>query len=170
MFGPNKGKGGDIGKSDDDLVKELIEIHNSENWLGENESEVTGPDPNLGKTCLDLNSTDKTVEHCESPDSGVSLDTTPPLGDILERTTNLGDSSDPSPHPGDSPDTTPRLGDIPETTALQQTQQCLPDRKGKTDPHCYECTVRYRDPGPKDLVMFLHALKYQVNQTKSPLG
>ena len=95
MFGPNKGKGGDIGKSDDDLVKELIEIHNSENWLGENESEVNGRDPNLVQTgpALDPN-TDESEEHCESPDSGVSLDTTPPLGDILERTTNLGDSSD----------------------------------------------------------------------------
>ncbi|KAF2351083.1 hypothetical protein FHG87_018161 [Trinorchestia longiramus] len=28
------------------------------------------------------------------------------------------------------------------------------------DKNCYECKVRYRDPKPKDLVMFLHALKY----------
>lgn len=33
------------------------------------------------------------------------------------------------------------------------------------DPHCYECKVRYRDPKPKDLVMYLHALTYQVCQT-----
>lgn len=35
MFGPNKGRGGDIGgKSDEQLVKDLINIHNAENWLG----------------------------------------------------------------------------------------------------------------------------------------
>lgn len=30
------------------------------------------------------------------------------------------------------------------------------------DKHCYECKVRYRDPKPQDLVMYLHAWKYQV--------
>lgn len=30
------------------------------------------------------------------------------------------------------------------------------------DEHCYECKVRFRDPKPKDLMMFLHALRYKV--------
>ncbi len=30
------------------------------------------------------------------------------------------------------------------------------------DPHCYECKVRYRDPKPRDLVMYLHAWRYKV--------
>ena len=34
MFGPEKGKGGRIGKSDDQLISDLIAIHNAENWLG----------------------------------------------------------------------------------------------------------------------------------------
>lgn len=35
VFGPVKGKGGDIGgKTDEQLVKDLINIHNAENWLG----------------------------------------------------------------------------------------------------------------------------------------
>ena len=37
VFGPNKGKGGDIGKSDDQLIQDLIAIHNAENWLGMDE-------------------------------------------------------------------------------------------------------------------------------------
>ncbi len=32
------------------------------------------------------------------------------------------------------------------------------------DPNCYECKVRYRDPKPKDLVMYLHAWVYKVNK------
>jgi hypothetical protein len=34
VFGPTKGKGGNIGKSDDQLIQDLIAIHNAENWLG----------------------------------------------------------------------------------------------------------------------------------------
>ncbi|XP_026844499.1 RNA pseudouridylate synthase domain-containing protein 2-like [Drosophila persimilis] len=35
VFGPSKGRGGDIGgKSDDQLINNLIKIHNAENWLG----------------------------------------------------------------------------------------------------------------------------------------
>ena len=34
VFGPLKGKGGHIGKSDDQLIQDLIAIHNAENWLG----------------------------------------------------------------------------------------------------------------------------------------
>lgn len=35
VFGPTKGRGGDIGgKTDEQLVRDLINIHNAENWLG----------------------------------------------------------------------------------------------------------------------------------------
>lgn len=35
VFGSSKGKGGDLGgKTDEQLVKDLIHIHNAENWLG----------------------------------------------------------------------------------------------------------------------------------------
>lgn len=38
------------------------------------------------------------------------------------------------------------------------------------DPNCYECKVRYRDPKAKDLVMYLHAWRYKVNNyLKLPL-
>ena len=35
--------------------------------------------------------------------------------------------------------------------------------KLKMDTACYECSLSYREPGPADLVMFLHALRYTVN-------
>ncbi|KAF2359490.1 Pseudouridine synthase RluC/RluD [Trinorchestia longiramus] len=34
VFGPNKGKGGITDKTDDELIQDLIKIHNAENWLG----------------------------------------------------------------------------------------------------------------------------------------
>lgn len=54
-----------------------------------------------------------------------------------------------------------------KVTVATQTGHDAPDlafqqEKMTSDPHCYECKVRYRDPKPKDLVMYLHAWKYQV--------
>ncbi|XP_034667167.1 RNA pseudouridylate synthase domain-containing protein 2 isoform X1 [Drosophila subobscura] len=41
VFGPLKGRGGDIGgKSDDQLINNLIKIHNAENWLGMEEGGI----------------------------------------------------------------------------------------------------------------------------------
>ena len=34
VFGPEKGRAGRIGKSDEQLIQDLIAIHNAENWLG----------------------------------------------------------------------------------------------------------------------------------------
>lgn len=49
-----------------------------------------------------------------------------------------------------------------------QTGQEVPDmdfdaEKLTHDPHCYECRVKFRDPKPKDLIMYLHAWKYSVS-------
>lgn len=42
VFGPEKGKGGNIGKNDEELIHDLINIHNAENWLGmEGDSELS---------------------------------------------------------------------------------------------------------------------------------
>ena len=42
VFGLDKGKGGNIGKSDEKLISDLISIHNAENWLGmEGDSETS---------------------------------------------------------------------------------------------------------------------------------
>lgn len=110
-----QGKGGDIGKSEDQLVADLIEIHNSDNWLGDDTetspAEMTSLDQNLMK----MREERRGVEEVE--ESGEELET-----------------------------------------------------KVKGDPHCYECKVKYRDPSPADLMMYLHALRYQVDDTNgSPL-
>lgn len=55
-----------------------------------------------------------------------------------------------------------------QMTVSTQTGQESPDtvfttEKISVDKHCYECKVRYRDPKPQDLVMYLHAWKYKVS-------
>ena len=58
VFGADKGKGGNIGKSDEKLISDLISIHNAENWLGmDGDSELSmfnksdlADDPALGSS------------------------------------------------------------------------------------------------------------------------
>lgn len=37
--------------------------------------------------------------------------------------------------------------------------------KSTYDPDCRECHLRFRDPSPDQLIMYLHALRYQVSCT-----
>lgn len=122
IFGPEKGRAGNFGKTDEQLVKDLIHAHNAENW---SKSEDEFP-------CLPI-----------------AVDTN---GDA-EVTGKL-----PKPE---------QLNHSTESVCSMQTQTGidLPDTKfdqGKfsVDPFCQECKVRYKDPEPKDLIMYLHAVKY----------
>ena len=53
VFGPERGKGGNIGKTDEELIRDLISIHNAENWLG-----IDG-DSDLFKPLLNIDDDDK---------------------------------------------------------------------------------------------------------------
>ena len=101
-----QGKGGDIGKSEDQLVADLIEIHNSDNWLGDDTETSPAEMTSLDQNLINMRE-ERRVEEVE--DTGEEVET-----------------------------------------------------KAKGDPHCYECRVSYRDPSPADLMMYLHALRYQV--------
>jgi hypothetical protein len=62
VFGPSKGKGGDIGgKTDEQLVRDLINIHNAENWLGiDGDSELSMFNKSMGSDLEDsLSGTNK---------------------------------------------------------------------------------------------------------------
>ncbi|XP_016907833.1 pseudouridylate synthase RPUSD2 isoform X1 [Apis cerana] len=141
VFGPEKGKGGNIGKTDQELVRDLISIHNAENWLGmDGDSEMS-----LFKPKLDM-----------------------------EDRVSLNNDKD-----GSSPSSTPGLAEEEQQQQQQQQQQeqslkvtvgtqtgseppdsSFTNDKMTVDPHCYECKVKYRDPKPSDLVMYLHAWRY----------
>ncbi|GLV42476.1 RluA pseudouridine synthase 1 [Carabus blaptoides fortunei] len=160
VFGPAKGRNGDLGgKTDEELVRDLINIHNAENWLGmDGDSDLSMFKPM--KTDID-----ETV-----------------VGDLDPKVRVLGDddaesvSREPSPCE-DTCDTSsepmPMMPSIEtcrnnsaKVTVATQTGHEAPDLafnpdKMTVDKHCYECKVRYRDPKPQDLVMYLHAWKYK---------
>ena len=52
---------------------------------------------------------------------------------------------------------------IATQTGIEEADKRFDISKLSTDHHCYECKVKYRDPRPKDLVMFLHAWAYSVS-------
>ena len=52
---------------------------------------------------------------------------------------------------------------IATQTGIEEADRRFDSTKLSIDPHCYECKVKYRDPRPKDLVMFLHAWTYSVS-------
>ncbi|XP_035183302.1 RNA pseudouridylate synthase domain-containing protein 2 [Oxyura jamaicensis] len=151
-WGPEKGKGGKIGKTDEELLKALVEEHrskqsldvlgiseedlntNEENQDSGNSSECTGPvqaDPVIENSCPAEGIKDP--ERNETPpctlDPGTNLET-------LEKTTELGSC---------------------ENKGGQTGENCSEEK----DPLCVECKITRRDPSPKELVMYLHALRYK---------
>ncbi|XP_072758356.1 pseudouridylate synthase RPUSD2 isoform X2 [Anoplolepis gracilipes] len=143
VFGPHKGKGGNIGKTDEELVRDLISIHNAENWLGmDGDSDMS-----LFKPKLELE--ERMLGTGNDKDNGSSPSSTPGLVEDEQQ----------------QPQQQPQQQESLKVTVGTQTGSEPPDStfandKVTVDPHCYECKVKYRDPKPSDLVMYLHAWRY----------
>ncbi|XP_050431168.1 pseudouridylate synthase RPUSD2-like isoform X2 [Adelges cooleyi] len=120
IFGPEKGRGGDFGKTDEQLIKELIFTHNAENW-SENE-----------KDSLSLSTNDNSIKP-----------------DLVTSNTDRKQELDPC-----------RTRDVCTQTDYEPPDSTFDPIKLSVDPYCKECKTRYRDPKPKDLIMYLHAYQY----------
>ncbi|ALC39283.1 RluA-2 [Drosophila busckii] len=122
VFGPLKGRGGDTGgKTSQQLINDLINIHNAENWLGI-EGEVQLPLAQDNDVAL------------SSPVQVVATAVAPKT--LLEH-------------------------NVATQTGHDEPDSCYNAAKLTTDPNCNECKITYREPQPKDLVMYLHAWKYK---------
>ncbi|XP_055680387.1 pseudouridylate synthase RPUSD2-like isoform X2 [Lutzomyia longipalpis] len=179
VFGPAKGRGGDIGgKSDEQLVKDLINIHNAENWLGiDGDSEMSlfksmKPDAEdggvlgCGKGNIlsddDCETVSREASPCSESPRPLSHGSESPHESVCLSTT-LATASQNSPPASVSAHMKRTQAKV---TVATQTGHESPDLtfnpdKMTVDKHCYECKVRYRDPKPQDLVMYLHAWKYK---------
>ncbi|KAH8287904.1 hypothetical protein KR018_006963 [Drosophila ironensis] len=137
VFGPLKGRGGDIGGlSDEQLINNLIGIHNAENWLGVE---------------------DKSPAETQAKSSETEA---PSIVEAITPTSHVSQS----PEPG----YVQIVNQIEWFFKQASTQTCHdePDssfdpKKATADPNCCECKIHYRDPGEKDLIMYLHAWKYK---------
>jgi len=188
VFGPEKGKDGNIGKSDEELIQDLISIHNAENWLGGDGDEFapsffssgSTEDNSLATTPTGIDF--KTENQKEAATSPVLSDVVPavPVEENKPETeAALKENTEPE-------NATPTITSTATTTAVssssdndsskEKTVEVInsstrtdEDQPGDStydsdkltcDEHCYECKVRFRDPKPRDLMMFLHAWRY----------
>lgn len=225
VFGPEKGKGGITGKSDEDLIAELISIHNAENWLGIEGEEAGGPagldifgpshplparstdnssptqlmdgpsdsNSDMNGTAMELSKTSpgessSSFANAEEEHSSQTLMTAVSSGKVtvgtqtVEQEPTIPDSSNAVNVSSQLPTCSSSITENVEDSGEQQdasfpsasssvnsscrgraTESTFKAEHWSVDPHCYECKVKYRDPKPKDLVMYLHALSYRVS-------
>ncbi|XP_004929343.2 pseudouridylate synthase RPUSD2 isoform X2 [Bombyx mori] len=181
VFGPLRGKGGDTGgKTDEQLVRDLIAIHNAENWLGVDAADddllfsKPAPDDKVGEDDCDTGPASReSSPRLDSPAPGVTASTvmTPTLASPssgAEAPAEESPRAPPSPTPlatlpinEDSNDAKSDKVTVATQTGCAETATSAAGAAEVIDPHCYECRVRYRDPRPRDLVMYLHAWKYK---------
>ncbi|XP_009076429.1 PREDICTED: RNA pseudouridylate synthase domain-containing protein 2, partial [Acanthisitta chloris] len=165
-WGPDRGKGGKIGKTDEELLKALVEEHRSKQSLevlGISEEDLSSSGEN--KDCG--NSGDSTKSAEADPLNGISC----PEEDAKDprRDTKDPDGSMEVPKRNDvavcplNSDTNLETLDTDKELVSCGNQDGQMGEKGweEKDPLCVECRMTRRDPSPKELVMFLHALRYK---------
>ncbi|KAL5238707.1 hypothetical protein ACI65C_006117 [Semiaphis heraclei] len=151
IFGPEKGRDGNFGKTDEQLIRDLINAHNAENWsvadnglpglVASDDGLPIHPAANDRLPVLSAADNGLPALPAVVQDNGVDN-----LAPPLQQATN-GELK------GVMIDASIQTGiDVPDVGF---------DRKKLTvDAHCQECKIRYKDPKPTELIMYLHALRY----------
>ncbi|CAI6359454.1 unnamed protein product [Macrosiphum euphorbiae] len=161
VFGPEKGRDGNFGKTDEQLVQDLIKAHNAESWWVANDGLPVLPAADDGLPVLPT--ADDGLPVLPAADDGLPVlpaadDGLPVLPAAVDNSSgNLA-----------SPVRQATNGEVKSSVAIDEfvpTGIYVADvefdkKKLTVDAHCQECKVRYKDPEPTDLVMYLHALRY----------
>ncbi|KAM5177675.1 pseudouridylate synthase RPUSD2 [Callospermophilus lateralis] len=131
-WGPSRGRGGHIPKTDEELLRDLVAEHEAKQSL-----DVLG----LCDGDMPPGLTDSTAPSSELAKDGLEELATAPqkMDGIVEAIPQDLDTVDLA------------QGKAAETDVMNQ----------ETDPLCAECRLVRQDPLPQDLVMFLHALRYK---------
>ncbi|XP_071399948.1 pseudouridylate synthase RPUSD2 isoform X3 [Centroberyx affinis] len=181
-WGPHRGKGGQVGKSDEELLQALVEEHRSKESLhmldipddavglvqeeGNTEPWASGKEENTDK----LDGTSKTDETVESFQTQKDMcGAHKKLGTQVQTECNPSSSSDTvksevkdinsnSNSLVDSQCPAPTKSNGNQTEAADSSQQIPP---GTRDHLCSECKLVRPDPTEQELVMYLHALRYK---------
>ncbi|KAM6274160.1 pseudouridylate synthase RPUSD2 [Porphyrio hochstetteri] len=157
-WGPSRGKGGKIDKTDEELLKALVEEHRSKQSLDI-----------LGVSEQDLNSDTESKECGNSSDCAKSVQADP-----VNENCPAEDSKDPESDAKDPERNDMTACPLSSDTNLETLEKSKELGSGENqdgqmgeksseekDPLCIECRMKRRDPSPKELVMYLHALRYK---------
>nr|KAF6393576.1 RNA pseudouridine synthase domain containing 2 [Pipistrellus kuhlii] len=131
-WGPSRGRGGHIPKTDEDLLRDLVAEHQAKQSL--DVLDLCEGDLSPGLTDSTAPSSELGEDHLEDLAASAQK-----MDGVLEAAPQDLDTKAPAP------------GKAAETDVVNQ----------ETDPLCAECRLVLQDPLPQDLVMFLHALRYK---------
>uniref|UniRef100_H0WQT8 Pseudouridylate synthase RPUSD2 n=1 Tax=Otolemur garnettii TaxID=30611 RepID=H0WQT8_OTOGA len=132
VWGPSRGRGGHIPKTDEELLRDLVAEHQAKQSL-----DVL----DLCEGDLSPGLTDSTATSSEIGKDG--------LEELAAADQKMDGAVETAPQDVDTMTLAP--GKSAKTDVLNQ----------ETDPLCAECQLVRQDPLPQDLVMFLHALRYK---------
>lgn len=159
-WGPNRGKGGLVGKSDTELLQALVEEHCSQESLHLLDAADDGIEI--------IKEADKDKTSSEPSKSGESHTQTDGCGGDTQMMTGCSSSSETVNEVNQGCTDTKSNNN---NTSLQTSQSTLKDGSdgnptdctppGTRDNLCSECKIVRPDPTEKDLIMYLHALRYK---------
>ncbi|KAH0620596.1 hypothetical protein JD844_021236 [Phrynosoma platyrhinos] len=141
-WGPEKGKGGIVNKTDEELLQALVEEHLSKQSLG-----ILDVEDDLKPIIGDKGK--ETPGNCAK-----SVEVIPAKNSCQAEESNDEEKSG---------ILTCSQNSVPEAQMCksENRETCLNDHWAEKDPLCEECKIVRPDPSPKDLVMYLHALRYK---------
>ncbi|KAM9354360.1 pseudouridylate synthase RPUSD2 isoform 2-T2 [Pholidichthys leucotaenia] len=157
-WGPNRGKGGFVGKSNEELLQALVEEHRSQEsiHLLDITDDCTGltQEAEKCKTSEKIKS-DEASEHVRSGESCPTKVDSCRADDKLENTETVNYNSTSA---KESPNSLPTASNGNQTEATHSAEKTPP---GSQDHLCSECKLVRPDPTKKELLMYLHALRYK---------
>lgn len=147
-WGPTKGKGGEINKTDEELLRALVEEHRSKQSLSILDVSEEDLKPIVGSKECDHSG------YCTKPVEII------PISADSCRTENSKDQKEAEIQAClQNSDTRPETHEAnPEGASSSGNQDGHTEEK---DPLCEECKIVRQDPSPRELVMYLHALRYK---------
>ncbi|XP_020651447.3 pseudouridylate synthase RPUSD2 [Pogona vitticeps] len=143
-WGPNKGKAGNIGKTDTELLQALVKEHLSRESLSILDVVEEDLKPILGDKLQD------TLGNCAT-----SVEVTP--GSVNSHHNEESKNEDRSAVLVCSQSSLLKA----QTHETESGETYSTEHQDAIDPLCDECKIVRPDPSPKDLVMYLHALRYK---------
>ncbi|KFO97756.1 RNA pseudouridylate synthase domain-containing protein 2, partial [Calypte anna] len=147
-WGPDRGRAGRIGKTDEELLKALVEEHRAKQSL-----DILGISEQDWETGTENEDCGGSKDCTEDSERG----TTDPEGGTKDPERN-GVAACPL-------DSGSNLERLKKNQELCSGGNCEGETGGKgseeKDPLCLECSISRRDPSPQELVMYLHALRYK---------
>nr|XP_048710350.1 pseudouridylate synthase RPUSD2 isoform X2 [Caretta caretta] len=147
-WGPTKGKGGEINKTDEELLRALVEEHRSKQSLSILDVSEEDLRPIVGSKECDHSG------YCTKPVEIM------PISTDSCRTEDSKDQKEAEIQAClQNSDTRPETHEAnPEGASSSGNQDGHTEEK---DPLCEECKIVRQDPSPRELVMYLHALRYK---------